>query len=149
MVGVVERRQDIAHDADDRLHIETLVFVEVVLKVAPFDKFHRDEGGRTILAVFVDAHNVRMVETACGLGFALEARDLGGGRLRIVGLQHIRAHRLEGDETLDKGVLAPVDDTHGALTEFAFDLVLAELTDIRLFHIAPGRCRRALFEPAW
>ena len=130
LVRVLERVEDLHHDALDRRQREALVRLEVVAQLAPADVFHRDVGDRRpafgdrILAVLVDGDDVRVVEPPRRLRLALEARE---DLRRLVAVQALGADGLDRDAALDEGIEPLVHDAHRALAELAPDDVLAEL----------------------
>ena len=123
-VRVVERVEDLRHDAHGVGHLEALVRLEAFLQLATFHELHRDEPRAAVDVEIVDRDDVRMREAAGGFGLAAKAREqaLGGVALQLIG-----ADRLQRDRALDQRVEAFVDDAHRTAAELAAHLVLAEL----------------------
>ena len=84
-----------------------------VYKRQALDVFHGDEGEIAVLSVVVDGDDARMVESARGAGFILEALD----DVWPLILQQILAYRLERNPALDDRILAEIDRAHAALAE--------------------------------
>ncbi len=133
LVRVLERLEQLAHDAHDVVHREALVRLEVALQLAPLHELHRDVVRAGVLAEIVDPDDVRVGEPARRLGLAAEAREL---LLRVLALQVLGADRLERDDPIDHRVVALVHDPHRALAELAADLEFSELREF-----AHARCR--------
>ncbi|MGB9403375.1 MAG: hypothetical protein WCA98_07540 [Candidatus Acidiferrales bacterium] len=73
-----------------------------------------------VLADFVDGADIRMVQSRCGLRFALETGD----SLRI--LRHVVGQKLEGNEAMKADVLGFIDDAHAAAAQFVDDAVVRD-----------------------
>ncbi len=134
LVRVLQRLEELTHDAHDVVHREALVRFEVALQLAPLHELHRDVVRAGVLAEVVDPDDVRMGEPARRLGLAAEAREL---LLRILALQILGADRLERDDPVDHRVVTLVHDPHRTLAELAADLESSELRD---FTHARRRC---------
>ena len=134
---IIERIEHLRHDADDVRHAEALVGFEIFLELATLDEFHGDEPHAAILAEVVNRNDVGVAEPSGRLRLTAEARDDRG---RFLAGELIGTNRLEGDDALDHRVVTFVDHAHRAATDFAPQLVFAEVAD--LSHASPLRARR-------
>ena len=84
------------------------------------DQLHRDEVNALGLFHRVQRHDVGVVQSGNGAGFPLET----GPPVRIFG--HLGRQHLQGDLSVQPGVLGDVDLAHPALTQAAEDFVVCE-----------------------
>ena len=96
---------------------------ELVGKVAALDKFHAEVLLAVVLTHFVNRHDARVIELGDGLGFILEAAQLG-----VVG-QDSGLDHLEGDGAVERDLVRLVNNSHSAAAEFFLNLVVAEVAD--------------------
>ncbi len=123
LVREVQRQQQLRHDRDDLAEIEARLAVEVFAQARALDVLHRDERVDLVLAVFVDADDVRMQKPSGRFRLVLEARHHLHGE---VGIDEVLAHGLDGDDALDVRIECLVHDPHRALAEHALDYVFAD-----------------------
>src|SRR5437763_1162672 len=122
-VREVECLQELRCDRDQLAELEARLPVQIFAQSRPIDVFHRDERDFLVLAVFVDADDVGVMQAARGTGLVLETPHELHGEIRI---DEILAHRLDCNSALDVRIERLVDDAHRALAEDALDFVLAE-----------------------
>ncbi len=127
LVRVVERVQDLRHDAHDVGDAEALVRLEARLQLASLDELHRDVPDACFLAEIVDRHDVRVVEAARRVRLAAKAVDHLD---RVLAGELVLADRLQRDDALDHRIVGFVDDAHRAAADLAPDLVLADVVDV-------------------
>ena len=132
---IIERIEELRHDPDDVSGAEAFVALEVVLELAAVDEFHRDVPDAFFLAEIVDRHDVRMRQSAGRLRFAAKSCNDGFG---VFAGELVGANRLQRDASLDERIVAFIDNAHRPATEFAPNLILAELVDV---------CHRRLLMP--
>src|SRR5437762_5870345 len=89
-VRELERLQELRCDRDELAEFEARLAIEIFAQAGPIDVFHCDERDLVVLAVFVDADDVRMMESARRLCLVLEAHHELGGEVRI---HQVLAHR--------------------------------------------------------
>ena len=75
---ILERVEQLTHDAHNIADRETLVFFEVAFELATRHEFHRDKKRVVIVAEVVDRYDVRMIESPGCFRFTLKARDQVG-----------------------------------------------------------------------
>ncbi len=121
---IVERVEDLSHQAHGIGGLEPLAPFEALPQVAPGDVLHRDERRAGVLVEVVDRDDVRMIQTSRGLRLAAESREHDR---RVLALKLVGADRLQRDDPLDHRIVGLVDDAHGPAAELAADLVLAQL----------------------
>jgi len=137
---IIERAQDLRHDAHDVGGLEALVALKAFLELAPLDVLHRDEPGAVVFSKIVDRDDVGVIQPARCHGFAAKAGDY---RLRLIAGELVGTDGLERDHSLDRRVVALVDHAHRAAPDLAPDFVLADGAD--LWHASlrgPRRRRR-------
>ena len=78
-----------------------------------------------MLADFEDRHDPRMVQIGGGLGFGMEAFDVG-----VVG-ELAREDHLERDGAVEGHLPRLEHDSHAAAGDLADDLVISEVADAR------------------
>ena len=123
-VGVVERAQNFAHDANDFLEFEFLGLIEIFFQFLAAQVLHRDIGDVVGLAIVVDRAHARMVEPAGCLGFLLETVEQ---IFRLGGVERVFDHRFDRNTASDHRVAAIVDGTHRARAEDSNHVVLAKI----------------------
>ena len=96
---------------------------DMVAQPGAVDVLHRDVRHQRVVAVFVDADDVRVMQPARGPRLVAEPRHELRGE---VGIDQVLADRLDGHLALDVRVEREVDGAHRALAQDAPDLVLAE-----------------------
>src|SRR5205085_1797938 len=126
-VRIVERVENLRHDLHNGCRRETLVALEAFLELAPFDELHGDEPGAAFFSEIVDRNDVGVTQASGGLRLASKARD---DVLRVLARELIGADRFQRDDAFDERIVAFVNDAHGAATDLAPDLILAEAADI-------------------
>ncbi len=89
-----------------------------MLQSHPVQKLHGDEGLAVLLANVVDGADVGVIQSGCGLGFALEA----GEGLRVAG--NFLGQKLERDETVKPRVFGFVDHAHTAAAQLLENAVV-------------------------
>ena len=94
--------------------------VDPMLQRHAVQKLHGDEGLPVLLANVIDGADVGVVQSGCGLGFALEA----GEGLRVVGNSF--GQELQRDEAMQAHVFSLVDHPHSATAEFLHDPVMRD-----------------------
>jgi len=92
-----------------------------VLEVLAVEQLHGHEGLVALGAELVDGDDVRVAQQRDRLGLAHEA--LADGLVRV----EAGRDALDGDVAVEHGVVGTEDFAHGALSELAGDLVLADL----------------------
>ena len=122
-VRELERLQQLRRDGDELAEFEPRLAIQVFAEPGAVDVFHRDERDFVVLAVFIDADDVRMMKPARRACLVLEPPHELLGQIRI---HQVLAHRLDRDDALDVRIEGFVDDTHCALAEDALDFVFAE-----------------------
>ena len=89
-----------------------------MLQRHPVQKLHGDERLAVLLANVVDGADVGVIQRGCGLGFALET----GEGLRVTG--NFLGQKLEGNKTVQPGVLGLVDHAHTAAAQLLDNAVV-------------------------
>ena len=120
-----ERPQQLRRDAAHLAEFEARLAVEVFTEAGAVDIFHRDERDAVVLAVFIDADDVRVIEPPGSPGFVLEPR---GELRRELRAGDVLAHGLDRDGALDLRIEGLVDQPHRALPQDRLELVLAKST---------------------
>jgi len=127
LVREFERIEQLDHEAERRLEVETLIGVEVVLEFPALDELHDDVRKITFGAEVVYLDDIAVVEPRHRAHFAFEAHGNHACEFRI---------ELAGEDGLDRdpaaqvGVHPVVHQPHRALAEHALDLVTAERFEI-------------------
>ena len=138
-VRVVERRGDIAQDAQAIVHLEGLLAGENGLERAAANQAHRVVGDRLAVANREDRNDVGMVELGGELCFTLEAR------VRFRRKHGIEREHLERHLTIERALLRAEDDPHAATPEQLHELegVADRLlkASAELFRLLRGRGR--------
>jgi len=137
LVREVQRQQQLRHDGGDLSEIEARLPVEVFAQARAFDVLHRDERVECVLAVFINADDVRMQQPSGRLRLVLEARHHLHGK---IGIDEILAYGLDRDDALDVRIEGLVHDPHRALAEHALDQVFADF-----FRFSHANSARPLF----
>ncbi len=86
----------------------------------PLDQLHREEPGAVAVADLLDVHDVVVAQAGRRIRFAQEALDRGGLQ------REVRLEDLERDELAAGATARPIDDTHPAAADLAFDHEIAE-----------------------
>jgi|SRR5579859_820120 len=97
-------------DIENSIELHRLT-VDQVFQGNAVEKLHDNEGFAILLANVMDGADVRVIESGCGLRFALEA----GKSLRIVG--NVVGEKFQGDATMKAGVFGFVNDAHAAAAQ--------------------------------
>ena len=118
LVREVQRQQQLRHDGGDLSEIEARLPVEVFAQARAFDVLHRDERVECVLAVFINADDVRMQQPSGRLRLVLEARHHLHGK---IGIDEILAYGLDRNDALDVRIEGLVHNPHRALAEYALD----------------------------
>ena len=123
LVGEIQGEQELRHDGDDLRQVEIRASVQELAQTGALDVLHDDECVGFVLAVFVDADDVGMEQTACRARLVLET---GHRLLDQVRIDQVLAHGLDRDRALDPRIEGLVYDPHRALAEHAVDHVFAD-----------------------
>ena len=91
-----------------------------VLQRRAVEEFHHDEGAAILLADVVNGADVGMIERRRGLGFALKTAQGLGIAGDFIGKE------LEGDKTVEAGVLRLVNHAHAAAPQLFDDPVVGD-----------------------
>src|SRR5262249_53889549 len=94
---------------------------EPICEAASVDQLHGEVALAGVLADLVDRDDPGVVELGDGLGLVLEPAELEGAG------PGAGADHLEGDGPVEAELPGPVDHAHGAVTQLAADLVVAEV----------------------
>src|SRR5260370_20211577 len=86
----------------------------------PLNQLHHNKRGALVFVHFVDRTNVRMVESRCGAGFALEAFE------SLTVLSKIFAQDLQSYLASEPDIFSPVHHSHSALPDLLQHLPRAE-----------------------
>ena len=99
--------------------------------------FHGDEGLAVLFADVVDGADVGVIQSGCGLGFALKT----GENLRIAG--NFGGKEFERDKTMQASVFGFIDNAHTSTAETFDDAVVRKrLADER---VGAGHVRDIIF----
>ena len=122
LVRVVERAQELAHEAHELPGLEAQVVVEAVLEVLAADELHDDEGDVALLAEIVDLDDVRMIEARDRLRLLLEPDRILARHLFVeVALDD----GLDRDRAVQLRVERLVHHAHRPAADLALQLVAA------------------------
>ena len=110
-VGGVQSRRDLTHDRHGFLELQARLDDDP-LESRAGDELHDDEhlAGLVVLADVEHADDVRVVDAAQRPAFARESFPRLSGLLR--GQPPDRMEHLDGDRSMDDGILGAVDDSH-------------------------------------
>ncbi len=104
-------------------------------------EFHHHVGSTAILAKVVGGDDIRMVELARSLGFALETRQ---HFIETILVEGIGAYGLDGNAAFDDRVIGFVNHAHGAASELTPDFVLAQFARLSHEKTCPNNPKPAL-----
>jgi hypothetical protein len=96
------------------------VFRHARRQAAALDIFHREERLAVAFADLVDRQDVRVIESRCRFGFALETLDVGRRS------QSIRKDELQRDHTVQARLACLVHHAHAAPAQFTQQFVIRE-----------------------
>ena len=107
----------------------------LLLERAAGDEGHHQVGHAVLFAVIQHFENVRVVELCQRAGFALKALE----EFAFVALFHIRANDLDGDVSLEAGIIGFINGGHAALSKRLNDVVASQVltSQILLAHNSP------------
>src|SRR5207244_5810138 len=120
---IVERVEDLRHDAHNVSCRKSLIGLEVILELTAVDELHGDKPDAFFFAKVVDGNNVGVGKAPGRLRFASKARD---DVPRVLPGELIRADGLECNAALDQRIIAFIDHAHCAPAKLATDLVLTD-----------------------
>ncbi len=116
LVCIIERlsnlREPFSHfaRAGQRTSLSSLL-PQACIERAPCQQAHDDIADRPFSAIVVDGHNMAVLQSRRGLGFAHEARDI----IRV--LYQMGGHDLDGYFALQRLLIAAVYRAHAANTQ--------------------------------
>ena len=122
----VREREPVGHlgrDVDDHGHRQDGAGIEDLAQRASGEEFHRDIGDVVTFANIMDRDNVGVVQAA-GRARLAEETLAKCGRF---GTAQVDPDGLQREQPLDQRIARFVHDTHVAATEFAKNLVAADL----------------------
>ena len=117
----VERRSDLAHDRHRPRRRHRPKALEHLAQVGAVDHPHVDVEQPVDLAVVVDRHHVRFLQSARGMRLALQPL----AKHRVV--RRRLGQQLQSDDAVLDGVLGLVDLAHAALAEQPPQAIRADL----------------------
>src|SRR5208283_1550241 len=118
-VGGVERVGNFDAEREQSFNFQWMPRYAVFQR-CPIQKLHGDECLSALLSNVINRADVGMVQSGCGLSFALKA----GERLRVAG--NVFRQELKGDKAMQACVLGLVDDTHSTAAQFLDDAVVGD-----------------------
>ena len=116
-VRCIERVGDLDGQGEQGLGVQRLAR-DAMLQSHTVQEFHGDEGLAVLLADVVDGADVWVIQSGCGLGFALESSQ----GLGIAG--NFLGKKFESDETMKPGVFSFVDHAHATTAQLLENAVV-------------------------
>ena len=119
-VRVVQRRQQVAHDAQRLLQRVALALVQVVLEVVALDELHHQESAVAVAVGVVNTHDMRVLQ-------ARRRARLGAKTYFVFGRRFFRQvlhlDGLDRHAAVQVGVVPLVHQPHGAFAQHADQIV--------------------------
>src|SRR5450631_1432946 len=149
-VRVLERVQQLGHDARDLSRRKTLSGAEIATELSTLDELHGDERHtrasvlrvrQGFLTVVVDRNDIWMAQSSGRLRFTLQTGQI---RVCLRSCKEFADQCLQGNATVNEGIVSLVDDAHAAAPDLATDLVFSQfLRQRRCFgaHSLCSACR--------
>ena len=123
-VGIVQRRQQVAHHGQRLLQRVALALVQVVFEVFTLNKLHHQIRDIAVTVGVVDAHDVGVLQARSRTRLGAKTRLVfDGGFFRQV----FHPDRLDGDAAVQIGIATFVDQPHGTFAEHADQFVATKL----------------------
>ena len=113
-VRVVQRGQQIAHDAHNLIERIADAAVQVVLEIMALDELHHQVGNGAIPVGIVDADDVGMLQTGDRAGLGAKTHFVVGHSARVLAFD---AYGLDSNPPVQVGIARFVHHPHGAMSD--------------------------------
>ena len=123
LVRVIQSSSNLFGDFNDLIARNDAFLRHQRLKCVTFQVFHGDVKEAIDFVRVINHHDVGMIHRPRCLGFVAEAAQ----HLVVIHAVDVEAHGLERYGSSNVGVHCPVDESHGATAQFAYNLVTSNL----------------------